>query len=170
MDLVVHLFKTTASQAKSPTDILGPAKRRLTSILNQNPQMARRLAWHAAQIVAVANEFLVSAPCEIMRVLMGYIFILAFTKYGPKPWNDLQLGHPPIQLDFPRYLRGHGNALITWIETGGHASIGTVHDIYAPGGLQAISQEAQAMLGRVRCWGLAKKFIRVLDNCDLTKG
>ena len=56
MDLVVHIFRTSASRSKQTDPGLMFAKRRLAAILVKNPQKTRNLAWHAAQIIAVANE------------------------------------------------------------------------------------------------------------------
>ncbi|KAI1611552.1 hypothetical protein EDD36DRAFT_409050 [Exophiala viscosa] len=165
MDLVVHIFRTSASASKPPDPSLLPAKRRLASILGKNPHKARHLAWHAAQIVSVANEYLVSAPCEIMRVFMGYMFILSFIKFGPQPAPDAHIS--PVRLDLSNRIDGQRTAVATWIEVGGPASIGLVHNIYGNGGLKAISHEAQTMLRNLRYWGLAKKFIRILEGFDL---
>ncbi|KAK5214342.1 hypothetical protein LTS03_004008 [Exophiala xenobiotica] len=168
MDLIVHIFRTSASQSKSPDPSLFSAKRRLGSILVKNPQNARNLAWHAAQIIAVANEYLVSAPCEIMRVFMGYIFILAFAKFGPQPSSKFNFDSTPVRLDLSNRIEGQRTVITVWVENGGPASIGLVRNIYSNGGLEAISSEAQSMLRRLRHWGLAKKFIRILESFDLT--
>lgn len=167
MDLIVHIFRTSASQTKSPDPSAVSARRRLGAILVKNPQKARNLAWHAAQIIAVANEYLVSAPCEIMRVFMGYIFILAFAKFGPQPSSDSNLDSSPVRLDLSNRVAGQKAAIATWIQHGGYASIGLVKNVYSNGGLNAISHEAQTMLRKLRYWGLAKKFIRILESFDL---
>ncbi|KAJ9641667.1 hypothetical protein H2204_002729 [Knufia peltigerae] len=167
MDLIVHIFRTSASQTKSPDPSAVSARRRLGAILVKNPQKARNLAWHAAQIIAVANEYLVSAPCEIMRVFMGYIFILAFAKFGPQPSSDSNLDSSPVRLDLSNRVAGQKAAIATWIQHGGYASIGLVKNVYNNGGLNAISHEAQTMLRKLRYWGLAKKFIRILESFDL---
>lgn len=166
MDLIVHIFRTSASPSKPVDPSLASAKRRLGSILVKNPQKARNLAWHAAQIIAVANEYLVSAPCEIMRVFMGYIFLLAFAKFGPQPAVEPMYGSCPVRLDLSNRLDGQRTAITTWIENGGAASIGLVKNIYGDGALEAISQEAQTMLRKMRFWGLAKKFSRILESFE----
>jgi len=167
MDLVIHICRIQASQSKQPDHSLASAKRRLGSILGKNPQNARKLAWHAAQIIAVANEYLVSAPCEIMRVFMGYIFLLAFAKYGPQPSADAGLDACPVRLDLSNQRDGQRTAITTWIDIGGPASIGAVKNIYSDGGSKAIGQDAQTMLRKMRFWGLAKKFIRILESFEL---
>lgn len=166
MDLVVHIFRTSAAQTKHPDYSLLSAKRRLRSIFVKDPTKARKLAWHAAQIVAVANEYLVSAPCEILRVFMGYIFLLAFAKYGPQPAPESAFEPFAVRLDLSNRLQGQRTAIDTWIDVGGPASVGGVKNIYGEGGLKAISQEAQTMLRKMRFWGLAKKFIRILESFD----
>ncbi|KAL2435607.1 hypothetical protein ABEF95_006334 [Exophiala dermatitidis] len=166
MDLVVHIFRISASQGKQPDYGLIAAKRRLRSIFIRNPGQARRLAWHAAQMISVANEYLVSAPCEILRVFMGYIFLLAFAKFGPQPVPEASFDSFAIQLDLPNRIQGQRTAISTWIDVGGPASIGGVKNIYSDGGLKAISREAQTMLRKMRFWGLAKKFTRILESFD----
>ena len=162
MDLIVHIFRTAAK----PDPSLPSAKRRLRSIWLKQPQKARNLAWHAAQIIAVANEYLVSAPCEIMRVFMGYIFILAFARYGPQPLPGSGFESPPVRLDLSNSIDGQKAAINTWTEVGGPATIGSVKTIHSNGGLKAIGQEAQAMLRKMRYWGLARTFIRILENFE----
>ncbi|KAH0841023.1 hypothetical protein FOPE_06129 [Fonsecaea pedrosoi] len=166
MDLIVHIFRSSASQSKQLDQSLVSAKRRLRSILVKNPTKARNLAWHAAQIIAVANEYLVSAPCEIMRTFMGYIFILAFAKFGPQPCSDPGYASCPVRLDLPNRIDGQRTAIATWIENGGPASIGAVENIYTSGSLEAISHEAQAMLRKMRFWKLSNKFSRILESFD----
>ncbi|OAL34627.1 hypothetical protein AYO20_06044 [Fonsecaea nubica] len=166
MDLIVHIFRSSASQSKQLDQSLVSAKRRLRSILVKNPTKARNLAWHAAQIIAVANEYLVSAPCEIMRTFMGYIFILAFAKFGPQPCSDPGYASCPVRLDLPNRIDGQRTAIATWIENGGPASIGAVENIYMSGSLEAISHEAQAMLRKMRFWKLSNKFSRILESFD----
>jgi hypothetical protein len=51
----VHIFRTSASHSKQSDPSLLSAKKRLAAILLKNPHKARNLAWHAAQIIAVAN-------------------------------------------------------------------------------------------------------------------
>ncbi len=167
MDLVVHIFRTSASQSKPPDQSLASAQRRLAAILAKDPQKARRLAWHAAQIVAVANEFLVSAPCEIMRVFMGYIFLLAFAKFGPQTSSDHKFEMCAVRLDLSNRVEGQKAAINAWFEVGGPASIGSVKNIYSDGCVRSISLEAQTMLRKLRYWGLAKKFIRILECFEL---
>lgn len=166
MDLIVHIFRTSASTPKYPDPSLLSAKRRLAAIMIKNPHKARNLAWHAAQIIAVANEYLVSAPCEIMRVFMGYIFILAFAKFGPGHSSEPSYPSCPVRLDLSNRIEGQKTAITTWIENGGRAGIGAVGNIFGPGSLEAISQEARAMLRKMRYWGLAKKFSRILEHFD----
>ncbi|OQV01263.1 Fungal specific transcription factor domain-containing protein [Cladophialophora immunda] len=166
MDLIVHIFRSSASQSKQLDHSLVSATRRLRSILVKNPTKARNLAWHAAQIIAVANEYLVSAPCEIMRTFMGYIFILAFAKFGPQPSSDPGYATCPVRLDLPNRIDGQRTAIATWIENGGPASIGAVENIYSSGSLEAISHEAQTMLRKMRFWKLSNKFSRILESFD----
>ena len=111
-------------------------------------------------------RYLVSAPCEIMRVFMGYIFILAFGKFGPQPSSKPHFTSFPVRLDLSNRIEGQRTAITTWIENGGPWGIGAVQSIYNPGSLEAISKEARAMLRKMRFWGLARKFSRILESFE----
>ena len=101
---------------------------------------------------------------------MGYIFILAFSdtfaKFGPRLSLDATSESYAVRLDLSNSIEGQKAAVTKWIEVGGPASIGSVKNIYSDGGLKAIGQEAQTMLRKMRFWGLAKKFIRILESFD----
>ena len=97
---------------------------------------------------------------------MGYIFILAFTKFGPQPQSEVGYASYPVRLDLSNRIEGQRTAIATWIENGGPASIQAVKNIYSPGSLEAISEEARTMLRKMRFWGLAKKFSRILESFD----
>ena len=97
---------------------------------------------------------------------MGYIFVLAFGKFGPPSSSDPKHTPCPVRLDLSYRIDGQRAAIATWIETGGPWGIGAVHSIYNPGSLEAISDEAQTMLRKMRYWGLAKKFSRILESFD----
>lgn len=87
---------------------------------------------HAAQISAIANQYLVSAACEILRVFMGSIFLMAFAKYSKNnPYyaelekNDL----PFVKLDDIEHTRGYQSQLVgDWILHGGPAYITGIDD------------------------------------------
>ncbi|KAH7234591.1 fungal-specific transcription factor domain-containing protein [Fusarium solani] len=83
LDLVIYIVRNLVSSAPQQHNGIEVARARLKLTFAKDPKTARRLCWHATQIVTIANEYLVSAPCEIMRVFMGYIFIIAYSTYGP---------------------------------------------------------------------------------------
>lgn len=153
------------------------AKRRLVATLSRDPKEARRLVYHAAQIVAVANDYLVSAPCEILRLFMGYTFLIVFSAYCPSS-HRFQIDQPPsamssaastpIQLDIPSHRIASTSDVDNWIAHGGPAAIGSVPNLFAVGSALAISRDAQAMLQRLRCWGLAEKFVKILQSFEST--
>ena len=165
MDTIVYMVRNRISP-RGPKQLyaMGVARKRLRSTFARDVRTGRRLLWHAAQVVAVANEYLVSAPCEIMRVFMAYIFILSYSAYGPQVTN--RSGKEPIRLDLAeadRESEEQIQAVSEWIREGGPARLGSVEDICAEGGcVQDISRDAQVMMQRLRCWGLAEKFTRIL--------
>jgi hypothetical protein len=165
MDTIVYMVRNRISP-RGPKQLyaMEVAKKRLRSTFARDVHTGRRLLWHAAQVVAVANEYLVSAPCEIMRVFMAYIFILSYSAYGPRATTGS--GKKPIRLDLAecdRESEAHIQAVSEWIREGGPARLGSVEDICSEGGcVQDISRDAQVMMQRLRCWGLAEKFTRIL--------
>lgn len=85
---------------------------------------SRRSLWHAAQIVAIANEYLVSAPSEILLLFMANVFIIAFAKY-----KDGSSQISTTALD--RYQSVESHAIKNWVEFGGRVSIGTAQDLHS---------------------------------------
>ncbi|EEY23913.1 conserved hypothetical protein [Verticillium alfalfae VaMs.102] len=137
------------------------ARKRLRSSFAQDRRSSRRLVHHAAQIIAIANEYLVSAPCEIMRTFMGYVFILAYSSYGPRA--ELMSGDKaPMRLDAPLHQPAQQQITLQWIDDGGPAGLGSVVNILADDCVPAISRDAQMMMQRLKCWGLADKFTKIL--------
>jgi hypothetical protein len=167
MDYTLFIVRNVASQVSRKDNGVEAAQRRLRSTFARDPREARRLVWHAAQILAVANEYLVSAPCEILRIFMGYVFIIAFAKYFPQAGNQTaRQSAPSLRLDIPIRQVSQKDAVADWIERGGPASIGSVENIWSDGSVVAISRDAQSILQRLRCWGLADKFIKILKTFE----
>jgi hypothetical protein len=162
MDFTLYIVRNVVTPRAEHDKSLRTAEQRLRSTFKHDQREARRLLCHAAQIVAVANEFLVSAPCEILRLFMGYVYILAFSKYFPRPSSDALSQMPPIRLDINK--RTEKRAIDQWIERGGPACIGSADIICSDDAAMAVSQDAQSTLQRLRCWGLAEKFIKILSS------
>ena len=144
------------------------AKRRLVATLSRDPQEARRLVYHAAQIAAVANDYLVSAPCEILRLFMGYTFLIVFAAYCPSGYRFQLRGAGAIQLDVPSHRIASTADVDNWIAHGGPAAIGSVPNLFSDGGALAICRDAQAIMQRLKHWGLAEKFTKILQNFEST--
>ncbi|CAK7230083.1 hypothetical protein SBRCBS47491_007466 [Sporothrix bragantina] len=213
LDIILYIVRNTVAHGARKLQFhkgIQMAKRRLVATLSRDPQEARRLVYHAAQIVAVANDYLVSAPCEILRLFMGYTFLIVFAAYCPnshrfqipgpqqqqqplQPAAPLPFGSatampslssplppstmlppPPttptsvIQLDIPSHRIASPSDVDNWIAHGGPAAIGSVPNLFAEGGALAISRDAQAMLQRLKCWGLAEKFTKILQSFEAT--
>ncbi|KAH8647812.1 hypothetical protein BX600DRAFT_518225 [Xylariales sp. PMI_506] len=168
MDSILFIVRNVVSKSAHDDGSIEMAEGRLRSSFVQNPRKARELVWHAAQIVAMAREYLVSAPCEILRLFMGYVYIIAFSRYFPSAALDSdgrrRISSVTLRLDVhePTQTR----AVKEWIARGGIASIGSAEDVCAEGSAHAIGRDAQRMLQRLRCWGLADKFIKILQSLE----
>ncbi|RNJ55773.1 hypothetical protein D7B24_008201 [Verticillium nonalfalfae] len=161
MDVILYIVRSLISQRAKHHKGIEVARKRLRSSFAQDRRSSRRLVHHAAQIIAIANEYLVSAPCEIMRTFMGYVFILAYSSYGPRA--ELMSGDKaPIRLDVPLHQPAQQQITLQWIEDGGPAGLGSVVNILADDCVPAISRDAQMMMQRLKCWGLADKFTKIL--------
>lgn len=162
MDIIVYIVRNLMSQDPKQQRSLELARKRLRSIFARDPQAVRTLVWHSAQIVAIANEYLVSAPCAVMRVFMGYIFLLSYSAYGPHSPESGE--RASVKLDSSIDSRPQKAAIEAWIRTGGPASVGSVEDICGPGRISAMSRDAQLIMQKLHCWGLADKFTRILST------
>ncbi|KAF5700769.1 hypothetical protein FGLOB1_10561 [Fusarium globosum] len=163
LDLILSIVRGLISTEPRVHDGIKMARNRLKLTFARDPKTARRLCWHAAQIVAIANEYLVSAPCEIMRVFMGYIFIIAYSAYGDHTRSSPMEVTQSVRLDLHDQNLSHKRVVVRWIEVGGPASSGSVPDIGADGCIPAISSDAQEILKKLQCWGLAHKFTKVFQ-------
>ncbi|KAF4498458.1 Vegetative incompatibility HET-E-1 [Fusarium agapanthi] len=169
LDLILSIVRGLISTEPRVHDGIKIARNRLKLTFARDPKTARRLCWHAAQIVAIANEYLVSAPCEIMRVFMGYIFIIAYSAYGDHTRSSPMEVTQSVRLDLHDQNLSHRRVVVKWIEVGGPASSGSVPDIGTNGCVPAISTDAQEILKKLQCWGLAHKFTKVFQVLE-TKG
>jgi hypothetical protein len=97
---------------------------------------------------------------------MGYIFILAFSRFGPQEPNNTSPTSKSIRLDLSTRAGGQKKAIAAWLHYGGAAGLGSVQDIFASGSHEAIVLEARTMMQKMGSWGLAKKFDRILENFD----
>jgi hypothetical protein len=163
MDVAIYLVREVISPENQQTKDLDLARQKLRSIFAQDVQAGRTLTWHAAQILAIANEYPVSAPCEIMRVFMGYAFIMAYSVYSPRALAA-ERDHfaVTVRLDVPDQQPQQKQAVADWIRHGGPARVGSAGDICSDGCLAALSNDAQAMMQELRCWGLAEKFTKIM--------
>ncbi|KAH8820153.1 fungal-specific transcription factor domain-containing protein [Xylogone sp. PMI_703] len=165
MELVVFIVRnTTMRHTSSEFHHTDAAKRHLKARFSSDPCRTRRLIWHAAQIIAVANQYLVSAPCEILRIFMGCIFLMAFAKYGPGILDlDINNRRQPVKLDEIDELGSKNQVVAEWISSGGPASIAGFDNIYNEEFATHISLRTQSLLQRIQFWGLSHKFIKILE-------
>lgn len=169
MELVVYIVRNIAAAQHDQMNIhlIEAAKHRLTAKFTSDPSRTRKLVWHAAQILAVANQYLVSAPCEVLRVFMGSIFLMAFAKYGGNlDYSEFgRDGFPCVRLDdIENTTKRCQSPLINdWISHGGPAYITGIDDIYCETFANHVSFRTQDLLQRIQYWGLSRKFIRILQ-------
>jgi hypothetical protein len=166
MELVVFIVRvvTTSRRAQAETS-LAAAKQQLEAKFAGDPRRTRRLVWHAVQITAVASEYLVSAPCEILRIFMGCIFLMTFAKYGRTSLHKSSHDRPgpPVRLDDLAVNDNQKNLIMDWIQHGGQASIAGLEDIYSDELASHVSHLAQSLLARIQYWGLSQKFVKILQ-------
>lgn len=180
LDLVVFILRGIATTKiddhaanRSTLDQVELAKQRLVSKLGSQPRRTRKLVWHAAQITAIADCYPVSAPCEILRVFMGYSFLLAFSRYCLSLHSHGGGGVPErevVQLDLLSPSDGQKEAIAHWVEHGGPAGLSSVPNICSSSCVQALSQQAQALMHKLSGWGLADKFAKILNIFELSDG
>lgn len=143
--------------------IKGFADDRFRSTFASDGAKNRQLVWNAAQIIGIVNEYCVAVPSEVFRIFVAYIFILAFSRYSPKSSPSL-VSSSPIKLDKPCHSAIETAAVNIWIQQGGVASIASAVDVSDAQAVSILRDEAKLLLKRVGQWGLAHKFIEMLDN------
>lgn len=173
LDLVIFIVRSSATtstsnsankQSPQKNSECHLAKTRLTSKLAYDQCKTRKLVWHAAQIIAVADEYVVSAPCEILRVSMGYLFIMAFARFGTHPQKTIDVHDvESVKLDNLRPSQDQQEAMSRWIEDGGSASLASIDNLCSEGCIGALNEQAQGLLSKLRNWGLVDKFSKILD-------
>ncbi|EFY93174.1 C2H2 type zinc finger domain containing protein [Metarhizium acridum CQMa 102] len=164
MDIILYMVRKIVSHGPEKDKSVAVARRRLSAAMKADKKRTRRLLWHSGQIIAVANEFLVSAPCEIMRLFMAYIFAVAYVKYSPSSLRSRDGVH--LRLDIHSRDMEHKKAATQWIQTGGPVQIGSADDIFTEGSTALITRDAQSIFQRLGSWGLADKFAKILQSFE----
>lgn len=168
MDLVVFLARTNVepqSGSKTPEPTVTRAKRRLESLLAVDLRRTRTLVWHAARIINIANQYIVSAPCEILRIFMGYAFLFAVARYCPQTSVSLGVG-VSVRLDQAWQDDLQDEAMLEWIQFGGPMAVGDAANFCTLDGIRVIRLQAQKLLQKMRIWGLSGKFAMILGCLD----
>ncbi|KEF51838.1 uncharacterized protein A1O9_12175 [Exophiala aquamarina CBS 119918] len=173
LDLVIFIVRSSATtstpnianrQLPQKNAECHLAKSQLTSKLAYDRCKTRKLVWHAAQIIAVADEYVVSAPCEILRVSMGYLFIMAFARFGTHTQETVDMQEvESVKLDNLRPTPTQQEAMSRWIEHGGSASLASIDNLCSDRCIGALNEQAQALLSKLCNWGLVDKFSKILD-------
>lgn len=162
MELVVFLVRVSATKVSPSGEAnLDAAKRKLRESFGSDLCLTRKLVWHAAQIIGVADEYLVSAPCEILRVFMGCIFLIAFAKYSPVvsrtgSANTVELGKISKE-------PGQTELVNSWIRNGGTATIVGAEATNSNQFVAHITNHTQDLMRKVHVWGLSQKFSQILQ-------
>ncbi|KAJ5223328.1 hypothetical protein N7468_007870 [Penicillium chermesinum] len=166
MELILYIVRhLPTTQHPSEHRTMTAAKHQLNMKFANDPSKTRKLVWHAAQIHAVANEYVVSAPCEILRVFMGAILLLAFSKYCPKlaaSDEGSASDRPMVFLDRLDPTNTQAGLVEVWIKHGGPASLSGVSDIHSSELAATVCRRTQGLLEKAQCWGLSNKFVKIL--------
>lgn len=163
MDMIVYIVQNVMSRGPCCDRRLDLARMRLCWAFQSDEQRARKLLWHAGQIVDVANECTISVPSEMMRLFMAYVLIVAYVKHCPHGEGVAGTG---IRLDAPCYHADKGKAVAGWISQGGPAQMGSAESIYALGAAAEVTHDAQLKFRLLRPWGMADKFARILQHFE----
>lgn len=162
MELVIFLVRVSATKVPPSGEAnLDAAKRKLRESFGSDLRLTRKLVWHAAQIIGVADEYLVSAPCEILRVFMGCIFLIAFAKYSPAVWETGSAS--TVELDKISKEPGQTELVNSWIRNGGTATIVGADATNSSQFVAHITNHTQNLMRKVHFWGLSQKFSQILQ-------
>lgn len=163
MELVVFLVRVSATKvSRSGEANLDAAKRQLRESFRSDLCLTRKLVWHAAQIIGVADEYLVSAPCEILRVFMGCIFLIAFAKYSPVVSGSNNSSNA-VELDKISKETGQTGSVNAWIRHGGTATIVGAEVTNSSEFVAHVTNHTQDLMRKVHFWGLSQKFSQILQ-------
>jgi hypothetical protein len=170
MDLVICLVRSsTISSTRRNPSFLRSIKQRLIHQLGRDPVVSRTLAYHAAQIVGRTYGFLVSAPCEILRIFMGFTFLLAYAAYGRRipSGKGISTSQAWIYLDSTCKTQDQQDSLQRWFQDDGPAAMTISGDIDDQGFTKLLRQQAQETLKRLDQWGLADHFSKMMAEYEL---
>ncbi|CAH0027043.1 unnamed protein product [Clonostachys rhizophaga] len=169
MDLIISIFRNSGLEANHPSARPAEAaKDRLRQIFRSNATNARRLAFHAAVIIAIARDCTINTPCETLSVFMGYAYLLAYIRFATFTEDDIDenLALPRVALDEIPWMRD-ANAMRQinrWIEYGGPASLGAIANICDRRSFDEAKQGALDALTELSVWGLARKFRQTVSK------
>ncbi|KAK9474158.1 fungal-specific transcription factor domain-containing protein [Dipodascopsis tothii] len=167
MDLVITLAGSSASKRDDAVE-------RLQVIFALDPIHSRRLAWHAAQIIAIARQYVIKTPCETMRVFLAGLFLYTFARYFPvgKPQGKdtgvrldriSSIRHNlPSPHASPREGLTSEPDVESWFLWGGPAAFISLGDICGPDAPAQVIKIVMDTLRRMKSWGVGNKFTRVL--------
>jgi hypothetical protein len=166
LDLLVYVLRSSVQSSMSDPRAINSATQKLAAGLQRSVKQSRRMACHAAQIVAVASKFLVPAPCEILRVFMGFTFLMAFARYGQHDsfLQHVKDGKDHVRLDDVHPSLTQKEAVVHWVQYGGPAAVGPIDNICDKDAFSKIKHHALQTLGGLRRWGLAERFIKIIAD------
>lgn len=95
---------------------------------------------------------------------MGYLFIMAFARFGTHMHELVDVGgEDPVKLDNLRPTQTQQEGMSRWIEYGGSAGLASIDNLCSDSCIGALNQQAQALLSKLQNWGLVDKFSKILD-------
>jgi hypothetical protein len=89
---------------------------------------------------------------------------MAFARYGThaQETGDVQ-EIMSVKLDIPSPSQSQQDAMSRWIEYGGSASLASIDNLCSDKCVSTLNEQAQALLSKLRNWGLVDKFSKILD-------
>jgi len=170
MDLVICLVRSSVTSSTTQnSSLLRSIKQLLIHAFGRDPTGARSLAYHAAQIVGKTHGYLVSAPCEILRIFMGFSFLLAYVAYGRRNLSGKDTFTPQgwTYIDSTFATDEEQATLQKWLQNDGPVAMTISGDIDSQQFTQLLRQQAQDTLRRLGQWGLADQFSRIMSEYEL---
>jgi hypothetical protein len=164
LDLVISNFRNSGTESSQPFVRTREAIKDRPCRIFRN---TRRMVFHAAAILTIAQDCTISTPCETLSVFMGHAMLLAYIKLSPFEEHESRAASTKnFRPDDILWIRGPEAVkhVGPWIETGGPASLGDVADICERGGFSEAKQGGFDALERCIIWVLARNLGQTISK------
>ncbi|KAK5224299.1 hypothetical protein LTR47_009910 [Exophiala xenobiotica] len=136
---------------------------------SQNPQTARELAWHAAQILRLHRAYPSNTPHEPLSAFFAGLYLWSFAKYyytghgkselkGSSKATATRLDSKPSETKLATTI----NEKDGWVQCGGRAVLHYVGDLSLAAAPGKILCECAAIMRQLKIWGIAGRLIDFL--------